>query len=218
MVRTLNIKFAVLTTLCVCSHRIKNVQNTVWQILEPAHLANIKQLYPPRQQLPRTLRQPWAAMLLFSFSMNVTGGGHGNPLQHSSLENPLDRGAWWVTVRRITESDTTEAAHTHTCNTYMHKWLHVSSFTRHLSCCVWLTGLNTASSGFIHAVAGVAVAFLFKAESCICHIVFVHLSIYRYVGDFYLLVIMNNAAIGSGIARHMVTLCLIFGGSEYYFF
>ena len=24
------------------------------------------------------------------------GGGHGNPLQHSSLENPLDRGVWWL--------------------------------------------------------------------------------------------------------------------------
>ena len=22
------------------------------------------------------------------------GGGHGNPLQHSRLENPMDRGAW----------------------------------------------------------------------------------------------------------------------------
>ena len=26
------------------------------------------------------------------------GGGHGNPLQYSCLENPVDRGAWWVTV------------------------------------------------------------------------------------------------------------------------
>ena len=26
------------------------------------------------------------------------GGGHGNPLQYSCLENPLDRGAWWATV------------------------------------------------------------------------------------------------------------------------
>ena len=25
------------------------------------------------------------------------GGGHGNPLQYSCLENPVDRGAWWVT-------------------------------------------------------------------------------------------------------------------------
>ena len=24
-----------------------------------------------------------------------SGGGHGNPLQYSCLENPLDRGAWW---------------------------------------------------------------------------------------------------------------------------
>ena len=26
------------------------------------------------------------------------GGGHDNPLQYSCLENPMDRGAWWVTV------------------------------------------------------------------------------------------------------------------------
>ena len=25
-------------------------------------------------------------------------GGHGNPFQYSSLENPMDRGAWQVTV------------------------------------------------------------------------------------------------------------------------
>ena len=36
------------------------------------------------------------------------GGGHGNPLQYSFLENPMDRGAWWATVHRITESDMTE--------------------------------------------------------------------------------------------------------------
>ena len=29
------------------------------------------------------------------------GGGHGNPLQCSYLENPLDRGAWWATVHRV---------------------------------------------------------------------------------------------------------------------
>ena len=26
------------------------------------------------------------------------GAGHGNPLQYSCLENPMDRGAWWVTA------------------------------------------------------------------------------------------------------------------------
>ena len=32
------------------------------------------------------------------------GGRNGNPLQHSCLENPMDRGAWWATVPGITES------------------------------------------------------------------------------------------------------------------
>ena len=35
------------------------------------------------------------------------GGGPGNLLQYSGLENPLGRGAWWATVHEITESDTT---------------------------------------------------------------------------------------------------------------
>ena len=35
-----------------------------------------------------------------------SGGGHGNPLQYSCLENPMDRGAWQATVRRVSESQT----------------------------------------------------------------------------------------------------------------
>ena len=34
------------------------------------------------------------------------GGGHGNPLQHSCLKNPMDRGAWWVTVHTVAKSRT----------------------------------------------------------------------------------------------------------------
>ena len=32
------------------------------------------------------------------------GGGNGNPLQYSCLENPMDRGAWRATVHAVTKS------------------------------------------------------------------------------------------------------------------
>ena len=34
------------------------------------------------------------------------GGGNGNPLQYSCLEYPMDRGIWWTTVHRVTQSQT----------------------------------------------------------------------------------------------------------------
>ena len=34
------------------------------------------------------------------------GGGHGNPLQYSCLENPMDRGLWQATVQRVTKNQT----------------------------------------------------------------------------------------------------------------
>ena len=32
--------------------------------------------------------------------------GNGNPFLYSCLENPMDRGAWWATVHRVTKSQT----------------------------------------------------------------------------------------------------------------
>ena len=34
------------------------------------------------------------------------GGGNGNPLQYSCLENPISRGARWATVRGVAKSQT----------------------------------------------------------------------------------------------------------------
>ena len=43
------------------------------------------------------------------------GGEHGNPLQYSCPENPMDRGAWRATVHGVTQSWTRlkDLAHTH---------------------------------------------------------------------------------------------------------
>ena len=47
---------------------------------------------------------------------------NSNPLQHSHLENPTDRGAWRATVHRVTESGMTE--HTHHPQLFYHKTSH----------------------------------------------------------------------------------------------
>ena len=47
-----------------------------------------------------------------SGSGRVPGEGHGNSLQYSCLENPMDREAWWATVHGVAGS-----------------WLRLSDFT-----------------------------------------------------------------------------------------
>ena len=43
------------------------------------------------------------------------GGGNGNTLQNSCLENPMDREAWQATVHGVSKSQTTkQLTHTHT--------------------------------------------------------------------------------------------------------
>ena len=49
----------------------------------------------------------------FCWSRRSPGGGRGNSLQYSCLENPMDRGIWWATDHGITESYTTEHLRTH---------------------------------------------------------------------------------------------------------
>ena len=35
------------------------------------------------------------------------GGGHGNSLHYSCLENPRDRGAWWASVHEVAKESYT---------------------------------------------------------------------------------------------------------------
>ena len=42
----------------------------------------------------------------FHFSLSCIGGGNGNPLQCSCLENPRDGGAWWAAAYGVAQSQT----------------------------------------------------------------------------------------------------------------
>ena len=41
-----------------------------------------------------------------SLSLSCIGEGNGNPLQHSCLEDPTDRGAWSAAIYVVTQSET----------------------------------------------------------------------------------------------------------------
>ena len=44
--------------------------------------------------------------LHFDFSLSCIGGGNGNLLQCSCLENPMDRGAWWAAFYGVAQTRT----------------------------------------------------------------------------------------------------------------
>ena len=73
----------------------------------------------PRTGLPRWLSGKESAcnagdMGLILRSGRSSGEGNGNPLQYSSLRNPMNRGAWWATVRGVTGSQTRLSNWAHT--------------------------------------------------------------------------------------------------------
>ena len=93
------------------------------------------------------------------------GGGQGNPLQYSCLENPMDRGAWWATVHGVAKSQAwLKWLSTCTCPKVEQLWKAVSSLKYPLRstedivettwqtslCCVWLlvTPWTVSTPGF----------------------------------------------------------------------
>ena len=59
---------------------------------------------PGRLQSMGSLRVDTTERLPFHFSLSYIGGGNGNPLQCSCLENPRDSGAWWAAIYGVTQS------------------------------------------------------------------------------------------------------------------
>ena len=62
----------------------------------------------PSGSVVRNLPANVGNMGLIPGSRRSPGGGHGNSLQYSCLENPMDRGARWATVHGAAETDVTE--------------------------------------------------------------------------------------------------------------
>ena len=96
-----------------------------WQGRDKVHPSS----QPDTCLLPHPLSKSQAALVVKKTPANAgdlgsipglgrsPGGGHGNPLQYSCLENPMGRGAWSTTVHRVTKSGTQLkqlSTHTHT--------------------------------------------------------------------------------------------------------
>ena len=82
-------------------------------------------LFPPLSWLQVNTGISWASQVVVvvknlpantgstrDVSGRSPGEGNDNPLQYSCLGNPMDRGAWWATVHRVSESQTWLSTHT----------------------------------------------------------------------------------------------------------
>ena len=99
-----------------------------------------------KNRLP--MQQTWGDSGSLLGSGRSPGGGHGSPLQHSCLENPMDRGAWQATVHRTAQNRTRlKRLSTHT-HTHTHTHMHTHIWTRaplgifHCACIFFLLSLS----------------------------------------------------------------------------
>ena len=105
---------------CCCCYKLKNIYIFFYFVLEYSRLQR-RQWHPTPVLLPGKSHgrgslvgcSPWGRWesgtterLHCHFSLSSIGGGNGNPLQCSCLENPRDGGAWWAAVYGVAQSRT----------------------------------------------------------------------------------------------------------------
>ena len=73
-----------------------------------------------------TQNEIWNSQQLNIVRKNV-GEGNGNPLQHSCLENPRDRGAWWAAVYGVKESRTRLKQLSSSSSSKIHLFIYIHS-------------------------------------------------------------------------------------------
>ena len=116
------------------------------------HNAKFTGLYLWASQVALVIKKPpaaqetlWEADLILG-SGRSPGGGPGNPLQYSCLENPKDRGAWRATVHRVAKSWTQLKWLS------MHLWANIISFLRRVAfvACYFqgLSSMHTIEASF----------------------------------------------------------------------
>ena len=102
--------------------------------------------------------------LHFPFSLLCIGEGNGNPLQHSCLENPRDRGAWWAAVYGVAQSRTRLKRLSSSSSSNFYKlWVFRSSYDAVSESTPVINALRLTvhpllfMSGFLHGVRGPSV-------------------------------------------------------------
>ena len=83
-------------------NKLKSFQNMCFKVIKQVTWNVIKQL--TKQVTQNVLIIMYK--LLTRKSSKENGEGNGNPLQYSCLENSMDGGAWWATVRGVAKSRT----------------------------------------------------------------------------------------------------------------